>query len=171
MNWEDIFNYNSETGELKWKIQPADHIYPGVVAGTLTRNGYLQIKYKRKAYLAHRIALGMILGRELLSKEKVDHINGITTDNRKSNLRLAVGTGNECNRKLSRANKSGYKGICTYADTRTGTKMWSAAVKKDHVTHRKYFPYTDTGLDLAIKWVASTRLTYHGEFANNGYRT
>jgi hypothetical protein len=64
------------------------------------------VGYKRKIYL-HRLILGFPKGK------KVDHINGILSDNRKENLRTCTNAENLRNRVgLNKNNTSGFRGIC-----------------------------------------------------------
>lgn len=64
----------------------------------------------RLVYL-HRVILERMLGRPLMKGEVVDHINGDGLDNRESNLRLANIIQNSQNAHLSKANKTGFKGV------------------------------------------------------------
>lgn len=45
--------------------------------------------------------------------EEIDHFDGDTLNNRKSNLRIVSKLGNSYNRKISDRNKSGFKGVAT----------------------------------------------------------
>jgi hypothetical protein len=57
----------------------------------------------------------------------IDHINGNTLDNRKSNLRVCTAKQNAQNRRKSSHNKSGYKGVCW----QRGGSKWRAIIKFD----------------------------------------
>lgn len=59
------------------------------------------------------------------SDQVVDHIDGNTLNNQKSNLRLATKTQNQQNRRGRRDSKSGYKGV-SY-ESRKG--YWRARIK------------------------------------------
>ena len=83
---EDLrrLRYEPETGHFRW-CEAGRGVRVGSVAGSKTCYGYWQIKLNHRIYLAHRLAWFIATG-EWSSKE-IDHINGIRTDNRISNLR------------------------------------------------------------------------------------
>ena len=56
--------------------------------GWINGSGYDSIKIDGKTYLKHRIIMELHIGRKLLPKEAVHHINGIKTDNRIENLQI-----------------------------------------------------------------------------------
>jgi hypothetical protein len=62
----------------------------------------------------HRYIMGCVYGDKLI----VDHINGDTLDNRKSNLRICTFSENTRNRKRHKNNKSGVKGVCFHKASR-----------------------------------------------------
>ena len=55
----------------------------------------------------------------------VDHINGNGLDNRRENLRLATKIQNNCNTRLRRDNRSGYKGV------KRNALRWIARIRID----------------------------------------
>lgn len=73
----------------------------------ISKAGYAAYKSGDKNMLMHRLIMNC-----LDKKEKVDHINRNTLDNRKINLRLCTLSGqNEMNRPFQKNNTSGYKGV------------------------------------------------------------
>jgi hypothetical protein len=64
--------------------------------------------------------------RQILGKDakRIDHVNGVKLDNRKSNLRKCSVAENGFNQKIHRNNTSGYKGI-----RKSGSK-WQAQIQK-----------------------------------------
>lgn len=68
--------------------------------------GYVETTGRPKRSL-HRFILDLPQGREPV----VDHINGNPLDNRKANLRICSQKENSWNRKKSKSNKTGFKGV------------------------------------------------------------
>ena len=68
---------------------------------------HIRIGNKDHKNSLHRMILGIPVG----AKVHVDHINGNSLDNRKSNLRITDSKHNQWNRKIGKSNKSGYKGV------------------------------------------------------------
>lgn len=112
---------------------------------------------ERKTVYMHRLIMERVLGRKLISTETVDHINGDTLDNRRSNLRLATPAENMRNQKRRKDNSSGYKGVCFHKQT----KKWMARV----VIKGKgiYLGVFDTP-ELAYQAYCDSARQIHGEF-------
>lgn len=91
--------------------------------------------------------------------KNVDHINGDTLDNRKSNLRLCSRHENSFNRKMNKNNKAGYKGA--YWDKRKN--KWKCCVRfEGKAINVGYF---DNKKDAAIAYDKKAKELF-GEFAN-----
>jgi hypothetical protein len=128
MDWNNIFDYNEETGELIWKIKTAIRITIGDMAGRLNSGGYLQVGLYRKYYVVHRVVWEMHYG-EIPTDYVIDHIDGDKTNNRLSNLRICTHTENLFNSKLSKDNSTGFKGV-TY-DSRRIKRPYRACINID----------------------------------------
>ena len=100
----------------------------------------------------HRIIAGAKEG------ELVDHINGDTLDNRRSNLRIADASHNSCNRKSVRGSSSSFKGITWHR----GVRKWQAAIKAHGRQH--YLGVFASEVDAAKAYDAAAR-EMHGDFA------
>lgn len=108
--------------------------------------GYVSTWVKGKTVYMHRLIM------DVPNDFVVDHINGNTLDNRKENLRVCTKKENLRNRKLSKNNKVGYKGVWL-----NGGRYQAAIVKK----HLGAF---DTAEDAALAYDEAARKLF-GDFA------
>ncbi|WP_187989797.1 HNH endonuclease [Hafnia alvei] len=97
----ELFNYNSKTGSLTRKTT-------GKEADFIAISGYGRLCIDGQLYFTHRIIWKLIHGYDPVD---IDHINGIRSDNRISNLRDVSARENNRNIGLSRRNTSGYTGV------------------------------------------------------------
>ena len=122
---KECFNYDPETGEIRWAAKVARKVVPGTIAGTITVYGYRQIRFQGRFYKAHRIAWLISTGR--WPPDEIDHINGDRADNRLANLREATSAENKQNLAKRTDNKTGFTGV--YFEKRVG--LWEARVMKN----------------------------------------
>jgi hypothetical protein len=80
----EILEYQPETGLFFWKKKRSG-ISVGQLAGGKDRDGYIRIRIDNVSYAAHRLAWMYVHGD--FPKNFIDHINGIKSDNRISNIR------------------------------------------------------------------------------------
>jgi hypothetical protein len=115
-----LIDYNPETGEFYWsnvvdqllpkrKMGKQAHRGPGVPVQFSPHNiGYLQVTVGQfGTFLAHRLAWFYETGRMPPKGMVIDHENGIKTDSRFDNLRLATRGQNTLNSRDNRSRKSG----------------------------------------------------------------
>ena len=137
-----------EVGRFNWQAQ---------IRGTDTPYAVRAPSRHRKQTMHAFLAARMAFPDGLLA----DHINGNGLDNRRSNLRPATASQNNCNARLSSRNSSGVKGVTWHV----GVRKWQAAVRLAGKTH--YVGIFDS-LDDAAQAVAAAREQIHGPFANHG---
>ncbi|MGH4944573.1 HNH endonuclease signature motif containing protein [Klebsiella pneumoniae] len=94
----ECFSYDADTGNIYWKFRPSSHFknesacqnwnnrYAGNKAGTVDAKGYRVIKLLGTPHKAHRIIWALSHGQ--YPEGFIDHINGMTDDNRIGNLRV-----------------------------------------------------------------------------------
>lgn len=100
----------------------------------------------------HRIILERKLGRILNSREQVDHINGDTLDNRRSNLRPCSHSQNQMN-----SERGNQRGIYQHKNGR-----WRARIKFNYrYIHLGYFDTREQAIN-AFRQAADV---FHGEYS------
>jgi hypothetical protein len=105
---KSLLNYDPDTGEFTWLVTRGKATV-GANAGAVNTHGYLQMCINQKLYRCHRLAWLYVYGE--FPEKGIDHINGIKTDNRISNLRQANQAENMQNMSICKSNKSGFLGV------------------------------------------------------------
>lgn len=117
-----LMSYNPDTGVMNWRPRDPEMFanpskcsqwntrYSSAEAlGNVDSTGYKRGAVFNKIILAHRAAWAIYYG--VLPEGQIDHINGIRSDNRISNLRDVSVQGNCRNAGLRRDNTSGVSGV------------------------------------------------------------
>ncbi len=125
-----LVQYDPEEGVLVWikKTSPKSRVCLGSKVGSIGTEGYLQTKIYQRQYKVHRLIWFLVHG--LWPPYFIDHIDGDTSNNRLSNLRLADESQNQQNRKKNntyagKVTSSKYKGVCWNKDC----QKWMAMIK------------------------------------------
>jgi len=117
----ELLHYDPETGVLTWLPGAKKN---GRIAGGPNDEGYIGLMADWKVYRAHRLIWLMVYG--YFPSCGIDHINGIRTDNRLSNLRLATPSENAQNmRKATSQSAHGWLGV-TYEKQK---RRWRARIR------------------------------------------
>jgi len=151
-----VIDYDPKTGIFTNKGVYGSRRKLGSVTGTPNDSGYLIIKHKAKPYRAHRIAWEFVYG-AIPDGMFIDHINGIKTDNRIANLRLATNSQNAINTKC-RPKRALPKGVCF---SQSGARPFRAfiMVNKKQLYLGQFYTEAD-----AAKAYNDAAETHFGEF-------
>lgn len=168
----NTFIYEESSGKLYWKDRPPTQEedertyntwksrWRGKEAGAKHyANGYIEVRVNKKLYKAHRLIWKMVTGQE--PTKFLDHINGITSDNRFCNLREATPQENARNAKTWSGTQ--YKGV-TY-DKSKGDYIANFCIDDVTTTSRGF----KTAKEAAVWYDEQVREVY-GEFAKLNFK-
>jgi len=140
----ELLSYDKDTGLFTWKVRRNGFVGSGSTAGTVGTGGYIHIRIDNSPYMAHR--LEWFYETNSWPKSKIDHINGLTSDNRISNLRECSHSENMQNTKTYKNNTTGLKGVyhCkrsgkfTSIITVDGVQNYLGAFESKELAHAAY---------------------------------
>ena len=118
----EVLSYDPETGIFLWKVT-TKRVSAGGVAGSLDVSGYHCMRLSGRMYRAHRLAWLYVHGK--WPENEIDHINGVRSDNRISNLRDATTAENRQNHATRRDNTSTVPGV----DWHKGVQKWRVRIR------------------------------------------
>lgn len=149
--------FDPDSGIIRWTKKFSNRTRPSLIAGAKRPDGYIGIAIGRHKFLAHRVA--WFLHYRSWPTFEIDHINGIRSDNRISNLRIATHSQNNHNSKAPKTNTSGVKGVSFHKPS----GLWHAQIKTNGKSVRKYCK----SFEDAVLTVQIMRKEMHREFAHN----
>lgn len=149
-----LLDYSPETGLWTRRITTGYRWKAGSVVGSIDiSDGYLKIYVNGKLYLSHRLAWLYVTGE--WPNGRIDHINGVRTDNRICNLRESTASENGQNRKfLHMNNTSGETGVSWHKQS----GKWQAYVT---VNRKRIFLGCYERIDDAVESARNGRLKHH----------
>lgn len=122
----EVFDYDPETGSLRWKVRLSNRATIGAIAGSLHRpSGYHTVFLDGRAYKAHRLIWLYCKGE--WPSDDIDHINGLRADNRIGNLRPATRSMNQENLRYARGDTA--SGVLGVSPTDRQLKPWRASIR------------------------------------------
>lgn len=132
-----IFNYDTDSGLLTWRIRTSNRIQLGAQAGNRDHYGYLKVCVSYRYYKVHRLIWLHVHG--VWPTKQIDHIDRDKLNNRIANLRDVSQSVNQQNRFRARTdNASGFLGVTRHS----ASKRWQTQI--DVNGRRHYLGLFDT---------------------------
>lgn len=132
---EECFIYNSETGEISWKVCAGrwKTIPVGTIVGYVNKNdGRKYLRFNDKLYSIHRLAWLFTHGR--WPNGEIDHIDGNPLNNRIDNLRDVDSATNKENTISARKNnKCNLLGVSFHSQTGKFRARIQVGGKQKHI--------------------------------------
>jgi hypothetical protein len=121
---------------------------------------YVSAYINKKMIYIHRYIMN--INNVNIDNLQIDHINNNRLDNRKINLRVCTNSNNTCNKKLSKRNKTGYKGVVNFKNSKYISQLYFNY-------KRVFFKIFDNPIDAAKAYDEQAK-KYFGEFAHLNFK-
>jgi len=105
---DKMFAYDPQTGIVTRRIARGNRA-KGSIVGSVSTHGHLNVSIDGGMTGVHRVAWALYYGH--WPDRDIDHKNGVPSDNRICNLRLATVSENLANSKMYASNTSGFRGV------------------------------------------------------------
>ena len=156
---KELFDY--QDGNLLWKVQKANRIKIGSIAGSMNSDKYgqhyMNVSIDDEPYKLHRL---IYLWHHGTLPKIIDHIDGNRLNNAIENLRGATASQNALNGKFRVNNNSGYKNV----SFEKRKQKWRVCLSVNGVS--KSFGYYDD-LELAALVAEEARNKFCKQFARH----
>lgn len=156
---EDYYIGISDNGEFLFDKDDYEKIISMNRYWSINNLDYVLCKINNKEYQLHRYIMGLGFY-DAENDIIVDHIDGNTLDNRKSNLRITHRKHNPKNTVLYANNTSGHKGISWHKDR----QKWQVGIQVDK--NNIYLGIFDN-LEDAVEVRKEAEIKYFGEFSRD----
>ena len=121
--------YEPESGLFVRLIATNNTAKVGDITGRPNADGYIKMTLSGATHVAHRLAFLWMTGRYPDHFEQVDHINGVRSDNRWSNLRLVTHQQNQHNRHWADSSEGRTSKHLGVSFKQKGRRRWEASIR------------------------------------------
>ena len=153
---KEVVIYSPETGVFTWNKSNCRGKAGNSIGYKCATHGYMRVMIDGKMYAQHRLAWLYMLGE--WPKRVIDHVNGIRSDNRWSNLRDVSHSENQQNRRGRNSNRKHNLPRCVETcDSwlKTRAKPYRAKVRKAGKNyHLGYFRTVEEADLVARSYIA-----------------
>ena len=156
---KELLDYDSSTGELRWKVRRNQLAQVNSLAGHIADcrgKKYYRVRIRDALIMGHWIAWAIHYGEWLTTG--IDHIDGDGLNNAITNLRSAPQAVNNKNASIRKDNKTGHSGV-----TIRGNRF----IPNIRVDGKQYWLGSYETIEEAVR-VRKEALTKHGFHANHG---
>lgn len=162
---KELLIYDGGTGQLFWKEEARAGFknsmivhHAGDIAGGSRKDGRRVVRVGGILFMSYRVAWALYYGD--WPKGEIDHINGITSDDRIENLRDVTRSVNQQNIKKAMANKKSSKLLGVYKDNRKKKKKWRSSIMTNGV--EKYLGLFSTEAEAHAAYIKEKRKMHDG---------